>query len=81
MEVSAVVQELRDLNGRPPVFNPARDKEQQITDWIAWSAGETLARKFDEQCSKRTAGAQEEAKAARSTSTGGIRAKDYLARS
>ena len=80
MDVTSVVQELRALNGPVPVFNPARDPEQQSTAWIMWSAGQTLIDKWEEQCNKRTAGAENKAKSAASTSMTPIRSMDYIRR-
>lgn len=80
MEVDEVVRELRRLNGSAPLFNPKRASEQQISEWLAWSAGDALASKFEEQCSKRTAEAGKKAKAARSISTDGPRARDFITR-
>lgn len=76
MDVEGVARELRRLNGDHPIFNPARSPDTQATVWIVWSAGENLIRKWEEQAQKRTRGAQEQQKAAESTSTIGGRSQD-----
>ena len=80
MDVEGVARELRRLNEPPPPFNPERDEHSQVLEWQAWSAGEMLVVKWEEQASKRTAGAEERKKAARSTSTTGPRSRDYIGR-
>lgn len=77
MDVASVLRELRTLNGTAPVFNPAREPNKQHSDWLAWSAGQILIDKWEEQCNKRTAGAEKK-KPAGSTSMTPVRSMDYI---
>ena len=78
MDVAGVVRELRELNKPPPPYLPGPDETIQIRRWMAWSAGEVLIAAWEEQCNKRTQGAQP--KAAESTSMRGMPSKDYIGR-
>ena len=79
MDVDSVAREFRELNGPHPVFSGVADRRgKEELEWVLWSAGENLVRKWEEQCRKRTEGAQE--KGAKSTSMKPLRSLDYLGR-
>ncbi len=78
MEVNDVVNELRRLNGKAPVWNPKAPLGEETNKWMNWSAGEALIAKFVEQCSKRTEASKERTRAARSISTDEPRLMDYI---